>query len=355
MRIRKIHDQLKKAGTFPYLISSLTNIRYLTGFSGSYGYLLVCENGNYFISDSRYQEYAQKILSKKVTFILQEKDLFFTLKNILTKDDSKYIYLEEHALPLSSYNLLKKNLKGVKLMPGGDVVNEIRVVKDENEIQILREAASITDRCFTHLQSIIKPGVCEWDIAIEIEYFYRKNGCTKTSFDSIVASGAGSSMPHYVTSMEKKISRGDPVLIDMGCVFKGYNSDLTRTLFVHSVDDRFRKMYSTVFSAQQKAIQSVKPGITTGYLDNVARQLIDNAGYGGCFGHSLGHGVGMDVHELPAVRPGGDIILKKNSVITIEPGIYVQDYGGIRIEDMICVRPGGFEILTHSSRELLII
>lgn len=355
MRIRKVRDQLKKEGTFPYLISSLTNIRYLTGFGGSYGYLLIDENDNYFISDSRYQEYAQKILPKKVSFILQEKDFFTTLKNIIRKIDSKHIYLEEHSLPLSAYNLMKKNLKGMKLIPGGDVVNGVRVVKDEKEIQILREAALITDRCFTHLLSIIKPGVHEWDIAIEIEYFYRKNGCTKTSFDSIVASGAGSSMPHYVTSMEKKIAKGDPVLIDMGCVFEGYNSDLTRTLFVHSVEDRFRKMYSTVFTAQQNAIQSVKPGITTGDLDKTARQHIENEGYGDCFGHSLGHGVGMEVHELPSVRPGGDTILKKNSVITIEPGIYIQDYGGIRIEDMICVRPGGFEVLTQSPRELIII
>ncbi|HPQ52397.1 MAG TPA: aminopeptidase P family protein [Spirochaetota bacterium] len=355
MRIRKTNNLLKTEGRLPYLISSLTNIRYLTGFGGSYGYLVIGGRKNYFISDSRYQEYARKILPESVAFVLQEKDIFSTLKKIMGEMESRELYLEEHSLPLSSYNLMKKNLRGIKLIPGGDIVNDVRVVKDDKEIEVLREAAGITDSCFRHLLSIIKPGICEWDIAVEIEYFYRKNGCTKTSFDSIVASGAGSSMPHYVTSMGKKIAKGDPVLIDMGCVYQGYNSDLTRTVFVGTIEDRFMEMYNVVLSAQQKAVQSVKPGITTGKLDSVARTHISEAGYGDYFGHSLGHGVGMEVHEFPAVKPGGDIKLKKNSVITIEPGIYIPDYGGIRIEDMVCVRPGGYEVLTQSSREIIIL
>lgn len=355
MRIQKVRNQLKKEGKLPYLISSLTNIRYLTGFGGSYGYLIIGDNINYFISDSRYQEYAQKILPKKVKFILQEKDFFSSLKNILSAAGSEKLFIEEHSIPLSTYNVIKKKLRGYKLLPGGDVVNEVRIAKDENEIQILREAAAVTDRCFNHLLSLIKPGVIEWDIAVEIEYFYRKNGCTKTSFDSIVASGAGSSMPHYVTSMEKKIEPGDPVLIDMGCMYNGYNSDLTRTIFVHKIEDRFKEMYNIVLTAQQNAVQSIKSGLTTGELDAVARSYIANAGYGDYFGHSLGHGVGMEVHELPAVKPDGDISLQNNSVITIEPGIYVPDFGGIRIEDMVCVRAEGFDVLTQSPRELLII
>ncbi len=195
----------------------------------------------------------------------------------------------------------------------------------------------------------------EWDVSIEIEYFYRKNGCRKSSFDSIVASGPGSSMPHYITSMTRRIEKGDALLIDMGCEFRGYNSDLTRTIFVNSVDDDLRRIYGIVRDAQERAIEFVRPGVRCGELDAVARGLIAEAGFGKFFGHSLGHGVGMEVHELPAVKTGSRTRIGKNTVITVEPGIYIPGRGGVRIEDVVLVTDGGSEILTKSSKDIHIL
>ena len=220
---------------------------------------------------------------------------------------------------------------------------------------MIRRAVDLADQCFSHILGLIKPGVVEWDLAVEIDYFYRRRGCSGTSFDSIVASGKGSSMPHYATSTTKRIESGDMILIDMGCVYEGYNSDLTRTVFLHKVDPRFREIYGIVLRAQEAAENAVRPGVTTGALDRKARDLIASEGYGGYFGHSLGHGVGLDVHELPAVKTGGEFKLKKNGVITVEPGIYLPGEGGVRIEDMVLVTSGGREILTKSDKSIIIL
>lgn len=229
------------------------------------------------------------------------------------------------------------------------------MVKDEGEINILREAAAITDSCFYHLLKFIRPGITEWDIAIEIETYYKKNGCTACSFDSIVASGSASSMPHYMPSMDKKIKAGEILLIDMGCMYKGYNSDLTRTVFIGKIDNSLEKIYNIVLEAQGKALNAVRAGIETCELDNAARSVIADYGYGENFGHGLGHGVGIEIHEMPAVKKSGSIKLKKNMVITIEPGIYIPGSGGVRIEDMVLVNSGGCEVLTKCSKELIVI
>lgn len=355
MRLGKLVRQLAKEGRLPYFISSLPNIDYLTGFKGSYAYLVVDEKKSYFISDSRYQEYAEKILPAGVEFRLQKDDFVQSIKTVLDDAGIRRLFLEEHALPLSTYHLLRDGLGRIKLERGGDAVNSLRVVKDEGEIGVLREAAAITDRCMAHLAGFIRPGVTEWDVSNEIESFYRTHGCRKTSFTSIVASGSGSSMPHYVTSLEKKIAAGDVVLVDMGCHYQGYNSDLTRTVFVGSIDDRMKRIYGVVREAQERAVSAVKPGITAGKLDSIARGIIGKQGFGGNFGHSLGHGVGLDVHELPAIRPKSAVRIKANSVITIEPGIYLPDVGGVRIEDMVLVTARGHEVLTKFTKDIVVV
>ncbi|OHD64005.1 MAG: hypothetical protein A2176_15955 [Spirochaetes bacterium RBG_13_51_14] len=354
MRLKKLAATLKKKGPLPYLITDLVNIRYLTGFTGTYAYLVVDRDRSYFISDTRYEEYARSILPKSVEFVLQKNEFLESLKTILKKAGIRELFLEEHATPLSVYRSMKKGLRGVKLSPGGDVVNEIRMIKHPDEIEILRQAAAKTDACVRHLKGIIRPGVSEWDIAVEIEHFYRKNGCRKSSFDSIIASGPGSSMPHYATSLTKKIMKGEVILIDMGCEYSGYNSDLTRTMFVHSIDPALERIYRVVRAAQEAAVRAVRPGITTGELDAVARDSITGAGYGDRFGHGLGHGIGMEVHEMPAVKKG-DLKLMKNMVITIEPGVYLPGIGGVRIEDMVAVTAAGCEVLTKSSKDITVI
>lgn len=345
---------MRSKGFLPYLVSDLKNIEYLTGFTGSYARLLVDGGISYFISDSRYEEYARGILPDTVRFVLQKEDPHLLLRSILEEGGRKSLYLEEHSLQLSEYLRLKAKLRGVRLLPGGDEVNGIRIVKDPEEIRILREAAQITDRCFEQLIDLVRPGMTEWEIAVEIELFYRRNGCRKTSFDTIVASGKGSSMPHYQTSMKKRVKKGDVLLIDMGCEYRGYNSDLTRTVFVGSITPFFEKIYLTVLSAQLAACEAVKPGVATGRLDAIAREIIESEGHGERFGHSLGHGVGMEVHELPAVK-SGDFRLRKNMAITIEPGIYIPGRGGVRIEDMVLVTERGRELLTRSSKDIIVI
>ena len=339
----------------PYLVSDLNNIRYLTGFTGSYAMLLVTEGNSFFVSDSRYEEYACSILPASVEFVLQKGDVNDIIRDICKKNGLKELFLEEHVLSLTAYLNMKKSLRGIKLIPGGNEVNYLRMTKDEDEIRILRDAAVITDQCVDHLRKIVKLGMIEWDIAVEIEYFYRKHGCRKTSFDSIVASGAGASMPHYEPSMTKKVVPGDVLMVDMGCEYNGYNSDLTRTFFINSIDPDLEKIYNIVKEAQELAVDAVRPGITTGRLDSVARDYITENGYGDNFGHSLGHGFGIEVHELPAIRKNGDVSLKKNMTITIEPGIYLPGKGGVRIEDMVLVTAKGREILTKSTKDIIVI
>jgi Xaa-Pro aminopeptidase len=354
-RLHKLRKTLHVSELIPYLVTDLNNIRYLTGFTGSYARLLVTDDYSYLISDSRYEEYAISILPSSVKFVLQKGDANETLKELCRGLGLKRLCLEDHMLPLSALLEMKKHLRGVSLIPGGSEVNTLRMVKDEGEIEILRQAARITDRCVDHIMTIVKPGVLEWDIAVEIEYFYRKNGCRKTSFDSIVASGAGTSMPHYETGMRKKVAPGDALMVDMGCEFRGYNSDLTRTFFVHSIDPELEKIYMIVKEAQERAVEAVRPGITTGRLDEVARGYIAEKGFGDNFGHSLGHGFGIEVHELPAIRKNGSLRLKKNMTITIEPGIYIPGKGGVRIEDMVLVTAMGKEVLTRSTKEIILL
>ncbi|HNW28335.1 MAG TPA: Xaa-Pro peptidase family protein [Spirochaetota bacterium] len=354
MRLKKLIRILRSKGSLPYLVTDLVNVRYLTGFTGTYASLVVGRGRSYFISDSRYEEYARSIMPKGVDFVLQKVDFLETLKSVLKTMGTRELYLEEHSTPFSVYRNMKRNLKGVRLQPGGDEVNSVRMIKDEEEIAILRQAAKITDGCVEHLKKIIRPGDGEWDIAVEIEHFYRRHGCRKSSFDCIIASGPGSSMPHYATSMDKKVRAGEVILIDMGCEYHGYNSDLTRTMFVSSIDPALERIYRVVLEAQEAAVKAVRPGITTGKLDAVARDIITEAGYGERFGHSLGHGIGMEVHELPAIKTG-DLKLKKNMAITIEPGIYVPGVGGVRIEDMVMVTARGHEVLTKSSKDIIVI
>ncbi len=354
-RIKHLRRELDKKKMFPYFLSDLNNIRYLTGFTGTYAFMLLDRKETFFISDSRYSEYAQSLVAGYAEFLLPGDDLNVTLKGLLKRLNREKLFLEEHSLTLSSFNVMKKSLRGIKLEPGGSQVNIIRMVKDEGEIDLIEKAAEITDSCFRYLTENISPGITEWDVAVEIENFYRKNGCRSSSFDAIVASGSGSSMPHYETSMKKKIKQGDILLIDMGCVYRGYNSDLTRTIFVNSVDKEIEKIYAVVKEAQEKAVKAVRPGISTGRLDSVARDLITEYGYGEMFGHSLGHGLGCEVHELPAVKKNGDIRLKKNMVITIEPGIYLPGKGGVRIEDMVMVAAGGCRVMTKSPKDIIVI
>lgn len=356
MRIKRLRKILAENESFPYLVTDLTNIEYLTGFSGSNAILIIGENKNFLISDSRYEEYAKTLSGGKFEFILQKGTLAEALKEWAQKAEVKKIIVESGNITVSLFFDFRKKLGRIKLQQAQeDYVNSLRMIKDSDEISILKEAASITDDCFYHLLKKIKPGIYEWDIAVEIDYYYKTHGCRSCSFDPIVASGAGSSMPHYIPSMTKKINPGDVLLIDMGCLYKGYNSDLTRTVFLGDIDDSLAEIYSIVLEAQMRAIDAVKSGAVASKVDAVARDFISQKGYGDNFGHGLGHGLGLEVHENPAIKSSSEIKLKKNMVVTIEPGIYLPEKGGVRIEDMVLVSSNRGEVLTKCSKELIVI
>lgn len=356
MRLKRLKKHLESREHLPCLITDLNDIRYLTGFSGSNAALIIAGKKSYFISDSRYEEYAASILPAGYTFFLQKESLSSAVKDCISVIGSGILHFTSASVSYSLFMELKKKLRGVKLAPlEDDPVADLRIIKDNGEIEVLKKAAAITDACFEHLLRYIKPGLTEWDVSLEIERFYKQNGCRGCSFDSIVASGAGSSMPHYMPSMNKTIAKGDILLIDMGCLYEGYNSDLTRTVFLNSVDKELGNIYKIVYQAQAEALSSVRPGMDTSELDSTARSYIGKHGYGENFGHGLGHGLGIEIHEAPSVKKNTGSILKKNMVITIEPGIYIPGRGGVRIEDMVLVTSGGCEVLTHCSKELTVI
>lgn len=355
MRIQKAIHHLKNKGKLPFLVTDLTDIKYVTGFDGSNGYLVIGSDEAVLISDGRYAEYATSILGDGCRFILQKQHPFDAICESMRIVKSDALFFNGSDVSFGFFSKLQEYASGYKLIEGGDEIGLLRMRKEPEELAVIEHAVRITDDCTEHLSRIIKAGMTEWDVSVEIENFYRTHGCRSSSFDSIVASGNGSSMPHYIPSMTKRISDGDTCMIDMGCLYEGYNSDLTRTFFVGRVNEEMRIVYDIVLQAQLKAIAAVRPGITTGDLDAVARSHIENAGFGSMFGHSLGHGVGLSIHEEPSVRKGGDIVLEPGMVITIEPGIYIPGRGGVRIEDIVVVTEDGCRVLTGYPKEMKII
>ncbi len=353
-RLEKLRKNLAKKDNFPYFVANIINVSYLTGFGGTYGNLIVDRDRIIFITDPRYEEYAAGALPDPVELFVQRKNLFLTIKDALKSIRKKTLYFEP-LISVAAFNSIKKEMKGIRLIAAEDEVSPVRAVKDAGEIEIIKKAVAIADNCFNHMLKFIRPGMLEWDISVEIENYYRKNGCRRSSFDTIAASGKGTSMPHYSTSMKKRVEHGDIMMIDMGCEYCGYNSDLTRTVFVGKITPEFRKIYNIVKKAQTAAIAAVRGGVSAGGLDRIARSIIEKEGYGKCFGHGLGHGIGLEVHEMPSLKIGSSYKIKKNTVFTIEPGIYIPESGGVRIEDVVLATESGCEVLTGSSKEIIII
>jgi Xaa-Pro aminopeptidase len=355
MRAMSARSALRAEGLLPFLVTNPVNVKYLTGFDGSYGSLVLTEDLIIFITDTRYDEYAHTLLGDTCKIVIQRESVYKTIGEICKKADIKKLFIEDGYITCLFKETLSNTIEDIDIIGGGDKIDMMRAVKDDEEISTLWKAAKITNDCVQFICDNVKTGMTEWDLAVAIENFYRTHGCRRSSFDTIVASGPESSMPHYIPSMDKKIMSGEPLMIDMGCLYSGYNSDLTRTFFMGSVSDEFATVYETVLEAQIKAVEAVRPGIRTGDLDAVARNHIADKGYGHLFGHSLGHGVGLEVHEQPTIKRDGEGILKSGMVITIEPGIYLPGKGGVRIEDMVLVTNDGGEILTSCAKDCTVI
>ncbi|MBO5212155.1 MAG: aminopeptidase P family protein [Clostridia bacterium] len=331
-----------------YLTSSVSH-RYFTGFENPDGAILITQDEIFAFEDFRYTEIANELLGSFCKVIAPQKSFKDELIDVINDKKLIRIGYEDLSMSVADFKRLCTNFNA-ELIEIGDTVSKMREIKDEREICSIREAQRITDLAFEHILKIISPEMTECDVALELEYFMRKNGASDKSFDTIAISGEKSSMPHGVPE-NTKLKKGF-LTMDFGCVVDGYHSDMTRTVCLGKATSEMKKLYDTVLSAQTNALEFLKAGIKCSDADKTARDIIYRD-YKGCFGHSLGHSVGLEIHETPSLSPRCDKILVCGNVVTVEPGIYIPKFGGVRIEDLVVIRKDKIENLTHSPKNLI--
>lgn len=339
------------------LITDFYSLRYYTKFTGSNALAFVTKSEKIFFTDFRYMEQAKSQLEKTGFEIIEVKtgDLIDGLKKYFGKKKIKTVSVENKTMTISYFNKIKKIFKNSEFIMSDDYLEKERMIKKADEIEKIKKAAKISDMAFSEILKDIKVGVKEKDIAAKLEYIMKMNGAEKESFETIVASGYRSAMPHGVAS-DKKIGNNEFVKMDFGAYYKGYVSDMTRTVYIgENISEKHLEIYNIVLEAQLKSIEAVKEGVKASDLDKVARDYIKSKGYGENFGHGLGHGIGLYIHEGPRVSSKSDVVLKEGMVITIEPGIYIEGFGGVRIEDDVLVKKDSCEILTKSKKDLIIL
>jgi Xaa-Pro aminopeptidase len=357
-RQAKLREHLATTRFDGLLISHVPNIRYLCGFTGSAGLLLVQSESSVFFTDVRYDTQAhEEVKSAKVVIagkaVLQAVGEFLGQRRRRSRKWT--IGLEaEHFTIAEKKRLTKLRPSGVVLKDASPVVERDRMVKDEEEIGRIRDAVNLGAKLFDRAMEVLRPGVKETDVAAEMELAARRAGAEEMSFPTIIASGARSALPHGRAS-DQAIPRGAFVVCDFGVILSGYCSDQTRTVWVGPVPDDARRAYESVREAQQAAIDAVRPGIPVGEVDAAARKVLRKAGLGRYFTHSTGHGVGLEIHEAPRVATGQKEVLRPGMVITIEPGVYFPGKWGVRIEDMVVVTAGGRDVLTPTSKDFLAV
>jgi Xaa-Pro aminopeptidase len=335
MRIDRLREKVKNM-----LVTNPVNVKYLSGFTGE-GFLIVTPEKALLVTDPRYIEQAKKETTNiEILNILDIKlDEFYC--------QFPELGFEENFMTFAKYKRIKTNL-----IETNGVIEELRSIKDNFEIEKIKRVCELGDKCFDYICKFIKTGMTERQIAFEIDSYMMKNGASKMAFDTIVASGENSSMPHAVTT-DRVIKQDDIIQFDFGAELDGYCGDMSRVIFVNSIKDEYRKIYDLVLEAQNTAISNLNVGMMGKEADFLARNIIKNNGYD--FGHSLGHGIGLEAHELPRLSPSSDLILKENMVFSIEPGVYLEGNFGVRIEDLILLSKNGFEVLSKSSKEHIII
>ena len=337
------------------IISSPENRRYFTGFNSSDGFLVITNDEAIFFTDSRYIEAAQNQITVCKSVLLRR--VSETIVPYLKEKNIENIYLETERLTVAELNSLKKAFDFCKVEAKEEVdeiINKARAVKTDYEVDCIKKAQKIAEDAFSHILNFIKEGVTEKEIALELDFFMLKNGAEAVSFETIAVSGKNSSMPHGVPT-DKKIENGDFITMDFGAVYNGYHSDMTRTVIVGKPTEKQKEVYETVLKAQKSALEVLKNGVTGFDADKVARDIIEKAGYKENFGHGTGHGVGIEIHESPNLSPYSKATLETGNVVTVEPGIYIPDEFGVRIEDMALITEDGYINLTSCEKELIIL
>ena len=324
---------------------------YLSGFESSNFYIVLTQNRDYLLTDFRYLEAARK---KIFGFEIIKIDASYSIFDFLAKYDKMNIGIEENHLTAEDYKVLEKSFTSEKILFAQNIFNNQRMIKDEYEIRCIQHAAEIADYAFTQLLGDIAPGVSEKELALKLEEIMKREGASQLSFETIVASGERSSLPHGVAT-DKIIQKGDFITLDYGCIVDHYCSDMTRTVAVGKVSEDMKTVYEIVQAAQKKSLEKIAPGFIASDIDEIARKKIKDAGYGEFFGHGLGHGVGLEIHEAPRLSPTSHVELLEGMVVTVEPGIYLPNNFGVRIEDLVVITDNGINNLSLFTKELIIV
>ncbi len=350
-RLEKLRQAMEKNQLDAFVVMSPENRRYLSGFTGTAATLLITADKAYLLTDFRYIEQATA-QAPLFQIIKVGNDSLRELKELA--GPAKQIAFEADYVTFADYSILKEVFPEGELRPSSQLVAEMRSIKDEEEIALIRKAAEIADQSFSHVLDILKAGQTEEEISAELEFAMRKQGASGRSFDFIVASGWRSAMPHGVAT-SKQIEMGELLTMDFGALYQGYCSDITRTVCLGQPDDKQREIYELVLKANLLGIETVAPGKTGKEVDEVVRTFLADAGYGKYFGHGLGHSVGLAIHEGPNLNMREERVLEPGMIVTVEPGVYLPNWGGVRVEDMVLVTEEGCEVLTQSAKEFIII
>lgn len=355
-KLTKFQAKMKEKGIDAAVISSQINQRYLTGFDYTDGYVVITQSEAYALADFRYIEAARaKINADEYKIIMPEGSMLICVASLLDENGCRVVSFEDATLAVSDLERMKKVFVGKELVVGASqIADGLRLFKDADEIEKMKKAQAITDAGFAHMLDVLTPDMTEIDAALELEFFMRRMGSEGVAFETIAVSGSASSLPHGVPR-NVKLEKGF-FTMDFGAKYDGYCSDMTRTVVIGRADAEMKKLYSTVLQAQTAALDFIKEGICCKDADSIARNMINNAGYEGRFGHSLGHGVGMYIHESPRLSQGvaADARLERGHVVTVEPGIYIEGLYGCRIEDMVCILENGeMYNFTHSPKEMI--
>lgn len=339
------------------IIESPAARQYFTGFTTDSGYLIVSKNGSVFLTDSRYIEAAQAQIDCCDVVLLTDAKV--QIPKYLKKFNCSSIALEANHVTISGLRDYSKMFKAEDFKAVFDsrfdkYIKHLRCIKQEEEVKSIKAAQAIAQAAYDNAVKYIKPGMTEKEVALALDFHMLRNGAEKVSFDTIVVSGKNTSLPHGVPT-DKKIEFGDFVTMDFGAVVNGYHSDMTRTVAIGEADDTMSEVYSIVLEAQTAAIEKAAAGVAAKDVDAAARSIIEEAGYGKNFGHSTGHGVGVEIHEEPNVSPKSEYVLREGNIITAEPGIYIPDKFGVRIEDMLLITNDGCENLTSTPKELMVL
>jgi len=345
-RLKKLFHAFPASKIDALLVSSWPNVTYLSGFKGTESWALVSPKGLYFITDSRYSEQAQKEAKGFKVILRDKRGVPEIVADIAKTRGLRAIGFESHIVTHSLYMGLSRQLGSERLRPTRGLVEELRQIKDAFEVAQVQRSANIAVQGFHYIRQAARPGMAEREAQGRLEYFTKSIGAEKPAFDIIIAAGARSSMPHC-QSNETPIKDNSLVLVDMGVVYNGYHSDLTRPVFLGKMSPLLMKIHRIVWDAQRAGIKKAGPGVPAKEVDAACRKFIEKKGFGRQFGHGTGHGVGLEIHEAPTVSARSETILKPGMVITVEPGIYLPGKFGIRIEDMILITKKGNEVLTR--------